>query len=127
MGRPNKSKETLLTKLVIIRYTEGEFKRLRKWYNKTPYSSMSAFLRALTLEPDFVQSVIEEAKSESIAEHVKAIKELKTEIAHIGNNINQIAKVVNAKKYGSRKEIDIVLEGLSKIYNLLSNLPRYDC
>lgn len=124
MGRPNKSKKTLLIKLVTIRYTEKEYDHIQKIYNKTPYPSLSAFLRAITLEPDFVRSVIEESESDTIAEQIKAIKEVKHEIGCIGNNINQIAKVVNARKYGNREEIDMVLTEMNKIYTLLFNMPQ---
>lgn len=124
MGRPNKLKKTLLIKLVTIRYTEKEYDHIQRIYSKTPYPSLSAFLRAITLEPDFVRSVIEESESDTIAEQIKAIKEVKHEIGCIGNNINQIAKVVNARKYGNREEIDMVLTEMNKIYALLFNMPK---
>ena len=51
------------------------------------------------------------------ARPTKEIKELRTEIHHIGNNINQIARTVNTRKYATKEELAMIETLLAKIWD----------
>ena len=50
------------------------------------------------------------------ARPTKEIKELRTEIHHIGNNINQIARVTNTCGYVRQSDLDEIKEMQSRIW-----------
>ena len=57
------------------------------------------------------------------ARPTKEIKELRTEIHHIGNNINQIARKANAG-FASRDEVTRALRMLDRVYELMYQLSQ---
>lgn len=57
------------------------------------------------------------------ARPTKEIKELRTEIHHIGNNINQIARKANAG-FVSREETTRALRMLDEVYGLLYEVAK---
>ena len=57
------------------------------------------------------------------ARPTKEIKELRTEIHHIGNNINQIARKANAG-FASREETTRALRMLGEVYGLLYEVAK---
>ena len=57
------------------------------------------------------------------ARPTKEIKELRTEIHHIGNNINQIARSVNAG-IATREDVQEATELLGRVYEQLYELGR---
>lgn len=57
------------------------------------------------------------------ARPTKEIKELRTEIHHIGNNINQIARKANAG-FASREETNRALRMLGEVYGLLYEVTK---
>lgn len=57
------------------------------------------------------------------ARPTKEIKELRTEIHHIGNNINQIARKANAG-FASREETTRALRMLDEVYGLLYEVAK---
>ena len=58
------------------------------------------------------------------ARPTKEIKELRTEIHHIGNNINQIARMANANVFISKSDVQEVNEQLKQIQRLLLQYIR---
>ena len=52
------------------------------------------------------------------------IKELRTEIHHIGNNINQIARMANTNVFISKSDVQEVNEQLKQIQRLLLQYIR---
>jgi len=57
------------------------------------------------------------------ARPTKEIKELRTEIHHIGNNINQLARKANAG-FASRDEVTRALRMLDRVYELMYQLSQ---
>lgn len=57
------------------------------------------------------------------ARPTKEIKELRTEIHHIGNNINQIARKANAG-FATREETTRALRMLDEVYGLLYEVAK---
>lgn len=57
------------------------------------------------------------------ARPTKEIKELRTEIHHIGNNINQIARKANAG-FATREETTRALRMLGEVYGLLYEVAK---
>ena len=53
------------------------------------------------------------------ARPTKEIKELRTEIHHIGNNINQIARIVNSRGYADRSEIQDAAQAAAEALRLV--------
>ena len=53
------------------------------------------------------------------ARPAKEIKELRTEIHHIGNNINQIARNTNAKKSTGQEDIDAAVRLAYQVMGLV--------
>ena len=58
------------------------------------------------------------------ARPTKEIKELRTEIHHIGNNINQIARMANTNVFISKSDVQEVNEQLKQIQRLLLQYIR---
>ena len=50
------------------------------------------------------------------------IKDLRTEIHHIGNNINQIARTVNARGFASGEDIAAITAAQKTIWNIAERL-----
>ena len=50
------------------------------------------------------------------------IKDLRTEIHHIGNNINQIARTVNARGFASGEDIAAITAAQETIWNIAERL-----
>ena len=50
------------------------------------------------------------------------IKDLRTEIHHIGNNINQIARAVNARGFASGEDIAAITAAQEKIWSITERL-----
>ena len=50
------------------------------------------------------------------------IKDLRTEIHHIGNNINQIARAVNARGFASGEDIAAITAAQETIWNIAERL-----
>ena len=57
------------------------------------------------------------------ARPTKEIKELRTEIHHIGNNINQLARKANAG-FASRDEVTRALRMLDRVYELMYGFSK---
>ena len=57
------------------------------------------------------------------ARPTKEIKELRTEVHHIGNNINQIARSVNAG-IATREDVQEATELLGRVYEKLYEMGR---
>lgn len=121
MVRPKNVDGTLRDHLVMIRYTAEEFAAIQKKYAKTQYPSLAAFLRTITLGKNIIVTSLQAASSETDNDLIKKREELRTEIARIGNNINQIAKLCNSKKYAGKAELSAIIIELHKIHDLLNS------
>ena len=53
---------------------------------------------------------------------MQEIKDLRTEIHHIGNNINQIARAVNARGFASGEDIAAITAAQETIWNIAERL-----
>lgn len=124
MGRPKVKEDEKMKVNVKVRYTEGEYKKLTEMYAKTPFASLSAFMRALTLHPKFLTYLTPSRSYEEIQKQNEILKSLKRQIAAIGNNINQVAKVVNTQKFGGKKELGSMFAELNKIHQILLNILK---
>ena len=72
--------------------------------------SKTAYLRRLILG------------AEIKARPTQEIKDLRTEIHHIGNNINQIARTVNARGFASGEDIAAITAAQETIWNIAERL-----
>lgn len=128
MGRPVKNEETKRADFLKIRLTESEKKKLKILYDKTPYPSLSAFVRAKIFDSRFFSFYKPESpqKLSVLKLQNNRLEELRKEIAKIGNNINQIAKQVNSQKFAYKQQIEVVQKELQKIYSLLSTIKNYN-
>ena len=71
--------------------------------------SKTAYLRRLILG------------AEIKARPTQEIKDLRTEIHHIGNNINQIAHTVNGQKYAADSQIDHAVALVRRAWRLVKD------
>ena len=88
-GRKNLPATELKTRKLQLHVTELEYVNIKLLYSASGKKTVSDFMRALILDKD---------KSNSIINNVKLIKHLDVigkEIGRIGTNINQLAKYAN--------------------------------
>ena len=81
--------DQLKTKKLQMHVTEQEFMKIQGLYQHSGKKSLSDFMRVL---------VLDEKKNNSIRNNVELIRQLDnigSELARIGNNINQLAKYAN--------------------------------
>lgn len=95
------------SKVLDFRFNEAEIEKLKKDYEKTSFSSLSAYIRFLIFNKNvnIVFSSSEDELSRQIGEKNKRISELNKQISIIGNNLNQVAKKVNSQQYVMREDM----------------------
>ena len=107
----------------IFRFTEDEVKRLKDSYQKTRFSSLSAFVRYLlfnrNIEIKF--SPTEEQLARAISEHNRKLRDINNQMAKIGVNINQVAKKVNAQQYVMREDMNLILQRFDDLKSIIDN------
>lgn len=114
------NEKKLRTIIVCCRFKPEEYERLKKLYETTRYRSFSAFLRDLVLNPKLIIDMLGDSKQDMIDRGQKVkLDILRREMGYIGNNINQIAKMVNSLHFVSRAELEQILSELKKINDLI--------
>lgn len=128
MGRPIKNEETKRADFLKIRLTESEREKLKILYHKTPYLSLSAFVRAKIFDSRFFSFYKPESpqKLSVLKLQNERLENIRKEMAKIGSNINQIAKQVNSQKMAYRQQIEVVQKELQKIHSLLSTVNDHN-
>ena len=123
MGRPPNQDREIRDKWVHIRYSPKEYETLMYLYRKTHYPSLSAYVRVKSIDKLVIPhspSSISDDQNKIIIE----IRNIRKEINHIGNNINQIAKIANSKKYAGKQELGSLVVELYKIHQILERLEN---
>lgn len=111
--------------LPYIRLTPSEKKAIIAEYKATKYPNRATFIRAKLLEKNTFRRKEKELDAEIAA------GKLVTELNRVGNNINQIAKVLNTYKDGkmSRDQLLVLVSAvklLSKIKHILTGEVEND-
>ena len=111
--------------LPYIRLTPSEKKAIIAEYKVTKYPNRATFIRAKLLEKTTFRRKEKELDAEIAA------GKLVTELNSVGNNINQIAKVLNTYKDGkmSRDQLLVLVSAvklLSKIKHILTGEVEND-
>lgn len=119
MVRPKNPEGTVKNHFVVIRYSPIEYEVIKNNYAKTQYPSLASFLRTITLGKKIIVTSLGKKSVCNTDDRIKKIDEIKTEIARIGNNVNQIAKLCNSKKYTGKAELNAILVELHKIHDIL--------
>lgn len=111
-----------------IRLIECEREKLKILYDKIPYPSLSAFVRAKIFDSRFFSFYKPESpqKLSVLKLQNERLENIRKEMAKIGNNINQTVKQVNSQKIAYRQQIDLVEKELQKIHFLLSTLNDHN-
>jgi len=91
-GNNNRQKESKRTAWIHIRLTPAEAAKINERFRKTPYKDLSTYLRKVLLG----KPVTVVARNRSLDEFIQEMILLKNELSSIGNNLNQIAKKINA-------------------------------
>lgn len=104
-----------------VRFTEAEMKKLKEDYEKTGFSSFSAFLRFMILSKkvDIKYSPSDDALAREVGEKNRLLGELHRQIFKVGININQIAKKINSQQYVMREDIDLLFRNLAVIEDMI--------
>ena len=97
------------TNKICFRLTDDELSVIREGSEKAGMT-FSAFVRSKVLEPDRVLQRDSEKK--------KLFRDHIYEINRIGNNVNQVARVVNSKQFASSTDLKTIIEYLRKIEKL---------
>lgn len=120
MVRPKKNDETILSCFVRIRFSPKEYAKLKIRYEQTRYASLSVFLRTIIMGAKVITChnpndiIVEKIEQQNTRLH-----DIKNQILHIGNNINQIAKQVNSQKFAREEELAVIKAELNKIYQIV--------
>ncbi|WP_051691993.1 plasmid mobilization protein [Pedobacter borealis] len=88
----NRQNESKRTAWIHIRLTPTEAAKINERFRKTPYKDLSTYLRKVLLG----KPVTVVARNRSLDEFIQEMILLKNELSAIGNNLNQIAKKINA-------------------------------
>ena len=112
-------KEQRTERLPEIRLTPSEKQAVMEEYNAAHYPNRASFIRAKILDRTFSDYKLKEYEAEIAA------GKMMTELSRMGNNINQIAKVLNTYKDGKMRKEELLLVGataklLLKIKQILS-------
>lgn len=120
MVRPKKNDETILSCFVRIRFSPKECAKLKIRYEQTRYASLSVFLRTIIMGAKVITChnpndiIVEKIEQQNARLH-----DIKNQILHVGNNINQIAKQVNRQKFAREEELAVIKAELNKIYQIV--------
>lgn len=124
MVRPKNPEGTVRNIYVVIRYSPIEYEVIKNNYAKTQYPSLAAFLRTITLGEKIIVTSLGTKPVCNMDDRIKKMDEIKTEIARVGNNINQIAKLCNSKKYAAKAELNAIIIELHKIHDILQTFHQ---
>ena len=112
----------------IFRFTESELHKLKENYQKTKFSSLSAFVRYLifnrSIEIKF--SPTEDQLARAITERNRRLRDINNQIAKIGVNINQIAKKVNSQQYVMREDMNMIFQKFDDLKSVINDLFMSD-
>lgn len=108
LGRRDRMEDQRTNK-ICFRLTDDELSVIREGSEKAGMT-FSAFVRSKVLEPDRVLQRDSEKK--------KLFRDHIYEINRIGNNVNQVARVVNSKQFASSTDLKTIIEYLRKIEKL---------
>jgi hypothetical protein len=87
-------KETNKTKWLHVRLTEDEQQLIRKKFKNTDCRKLSDYIRRKLLDKHLVVSY----RNGSLDDFMTGLSQLKTELNHIGNNLNQAVKKLNSMR-----------------------------
>ncbi len=93
--------------LPYIRLTPSEKKAIIKEYKAAKYPNRAAFVRAKLLDKTKLRY------KEKVLDAEIAAGKLVTELNRLGNNINQIAKVLNTYKDGKIRQEELLVIGVT--------------
>ncbi|MEM6320988.1 MAG: plasmid mobilization relaxosome protein MobC [Bacteroidota bacterium] len=101
----NKKREQRTERLPEIRLTPSEKKAVMEEYKSAKYPNRATFIRAKILDKTYSSYKEKELEAEIAA------GKLVTELNQLGNNINQIAKVLNTYKDGKIRQEELLVIG----------------
>jgi len=121
----DKKKEKMTASFPRLRLTPSDRATIMAEYKATKYPNRAAYIRAKLLEK------VQFKRKEKILDAEIAAGKLVNELNSLGNNINQIAKVLNTYKDGkmSRDQLLVLVATvklLSKIKNILTGETEND-
>ena len=88
-----------------LRLKPEEHKLLSDAFDKTTFRKVSEYARAVL----FNKKITVYERSKSLDEFIEELVMLRTELNHIGNNFNQVARRINgAKEYGELRAMALV-------------------
>lgn len=127
MVRPKKEENLIRNRIVVVRFTPQEYTKLKVKYEQTRYSSLSTFLRTIIMGAKIIAChnpndiIVEKIERQNARLH-----DIKNQILHIGNNINQITKQVNSQKFANKEELTSIISELDKIYQIVLGFSFQD-
>ncbi|MBX1152326.1 plasmid mobilization relaxosome protein MobC [Campylobacter jejuni] len=105
--------------------SEKEKKELRKTIRFTPNELKEIEEKASNLNMSFSQYIIYSALNKQIASKKNPLyKELITQLARVGNNLNQIAKVCNKDKTINKQVTSNLIITIAELQKQLSNISQ---
>ena len=115
-------------KVLDFRFSAEEVKRLNEKYNKTSFSSLSAYIRFLIFKENVKVSFSssDDELARQIGERNKRLAELSRQIAMIGNNLNQVAKKVNSQQYVMREDVIDLQRKVESISSLVEKFINFE-
>lgn len=127
MVRPKKEENSIRNRFVVVRFTPQEYTKLKVKYEQTRYASLSTFLRTIIMGAKIItchnpNDII----VEKIEQQNTRLRDIKNQILHIGNNINQITKQVNSQKFANKEELTSIISELDKIYQIVLGFSFQD-
>lgn len=127
MVRPKKEKNLIRSCIVVVRFTPQDYTKLKVKYEQTRYASLSTFLRTIIMEAKIItchnpNDII----IEKIEQQTARLRDIKNQILHIGNNINQITKQANSQKFARKEELTSIISELDKIYQIVLGFSFQD-
>lgn len=101
------------TQVIRFRVTEEELERIRRQAEKQNFKSVSAYCRVCITKTDSLH----------LGFLQRDLRNLKNQMSRIGNNLNQIARVLNAGMMVSmEKSLIPTLESLAKVQQEIQNM-----